>query len=1012
MRQVEGSAEVVIAAQTRLQQLRWWIKSGKRKGQAEPKHLNPEMAVDWHTVPIQDLLTRLHTTDQGLSQKLSVEGPNSITPKGESMILKMLYFFFLSGFTPILWPCVVFAFIAWRPLGHPPDPNNLALAIIFIVVILLQVFFDVLQQWTSTKVMKKVASMLPRVCLVYRNGSARPVPVADIVVGDVVKLVPGCRVPADARLLTCENLMVDNSMLTGESEPVQATTANTSSSYMESHNIAFMGSTVCDGDALAVVVATGDRSVLGKITAMASQKKKGSTPLNRDVRVFVLFVVVVVIILDAAIAICWGVWLQKKHRGFLSLSSMIAILIATVGSFIPMGMPFCVSLTLTIAAKAMARQKVLVRSLPVLHTLSAVTFVASDKTGTLTQNKMSVSHLYVEDRVLEPSEAGPMIQAAPLMAKLMNAFCLCNRASFVETENLKPGEEPPTIGDAADTALLRFSNPLVTVNDIRQAHPKIVEIPFNSKNKWALTINKYADGGAPEHAVITMKGAAEIIIDKCATRMRIDGTVEAITPEIKQTMLDQQQRFAAGGERVLAVCVNSLDPEKYYPDVETFNVSERNFPIDGMCFLGLFALLDPPRPEVPAAVKVCREASVRVAMVTGDHHLTALAIGRQVGIVKCAEAQSLDQFGTPGGNETEGKAVVVTGKEMYGLTEESWDWVLGHEEIVFARVQPEQKLQLVKELQKRGNVVAVTGDGVNDSPALKQADVGIAMGSGSDVAKEAGHVVLLDSNFSSVCYTLMRGRLLSENLKKVMLFLLPAGSWSEVMPVITNIFLGLPLSLSAFLMIYIACVTDVGPSLALTQEQPEDQLMKRPPRKVTDRVIDLKLLAQGYLFIGNFETVVAYFNFFYYMRHYHGIPLHELFLSFEKWGEGFHGYTQDKLDDILASAQCSFFVGLVIMQLMNVYVCRTRNSSLFMQFPFGKKAARNLWIILGSAVSVGLTALVVYVPAINRGVKTGPVPYDCWLIPIAFGLFLILFEEARKVIARTFPHSLYARLMW
>jgi sodium/potassium-transporting ATPase subunit alpha len=638
--------------------------------------------------------------------------------------------------------------------------------------------------------------------------------------------------------------------------------------------------------------------------------------------------------------------------------------------------------------------------------------------------------------------------------ELLHVASLCNQANF--DNKAAPGTERRPIGNASDSALLVFSEKLWSVDQARKEHEKIAEVPFNSKNKWALSIHRIP--GNNDKVLLLMKGATEYMINRSTTILSTEGEV-TFPGELKKKMIESQESYAVQGERVLGFCKLEIDPKQYHMFDSEFNIDTviDKLPLESLCFVGIITLIDPPRPEVPEVVVKCKEAGVRVMMVTGDHPATATTIARWVNIVTnekvlnvtkenarmivdddttvpkdtLVEIDVLDDNSEREEEErkkrkrrcapkkkkekrikykvirnadlVEDTAIVVKGEDIPSFTPRVWDWILRHRELVFARTTPEHKLRIVKECQKRGGTVAVTGDGVNDAPALKRADCGIAMGAGSDVAREAADIVLMDNNFSSILTGIELGRLVFANLKKVILYLLPAGSWSELLPILANVLLGIPLPLSSFLMIYICVITDIVPSVSLIFETPEADLLKQAPRNPRkDHLVTWQLLTRAYGFMGMLESFAAFFMYFWYMASYGGMYPGDLVLLYDGYTEGFKGKTQQELDDLLSTAQTAFFLTLVICQFGNLLGIRTATRSFFQHNPFTNKKSRNLYLLMGIACSIGLALLLVFIPQFYDIFHVIPPPYPFWLVPIGFSVFVFCCEEIRKLIVRRF----------
>lgn len=1081
-------------------------KKSKKKSSRAAKFEAP----NWHELSIVDISTSLSIGDisQGLDSqeaalRLQQKGPNVIDPPTENLFLKLMGYLF-GGFNILLLGSAVLSIIAWR-IGDPPDANNLGLAIILVLVSLISAGFNWYQEHKTSAVMNTIKKLLPTEVLALRDGTEGLIPARDLVVGDIVLLRNGDRVPADLRLFDVRSLRMDQSALTGESEAVSASTACTDKNYLQTRNIAFCGTNVVEGGGRGVVVATGNRTVMGSIASAASRSSGTTSGLQHEIKRVVILIAVLAGITAAAVILSWVFWLRVSKPGFMNLPSMLATVIGIVVAFLPDGLPFCIVLALTLVAKQMSLNNVVVKHLPTVETLGTVDVIASDKTGTLTQNKMSVVHIFTApDQLIDikPELKLRVKSSNHIMEKLIRFCALCSGARFAPNEEasgeLAVDMEAPTItssdskntsgmriiGDASDSAILSFAALNTDVIDTRAEWPKLFEVPFNSKNKWMLTVHaiptKYGvesstgsssgnssdamsssssqaqhDGAnsllATHHlrnkALLLMKGAGEIILGKCARYLDSDGKIKPITEKFKQQVAKRQQELGAQGERVLGIGFAEFTIDKRFPVFSQAFDEDRDkfglpYAVNDLIFVGLVALMDPPREEVPDVIKRLRTAGVRVMMVTGDHSTTALSIAKNVGIVskpdvhfvtKDSVSELVQQNAARGiirdsvyhhdkrkslrseSNKTlrghpltnvemgvQQKALVIAGSDMASFDEDAWDWVIAHDEIVFARTTPEDKLKIVTELQRRHHVVGVTGDGVNDAPALRQAEAGVAMGAGSDVAKEAADVILTDNNFKSILVAIEYGRLVFDNLTKVLLYLFPSGSFCEIIPVILNVWLGLPLPLSAFLMIYLACFTDVGPALALIKERSEGNLMLRPPRRKDEHLVQIHTFVHAYAYLGVIEAFGALSMYFWYMWDYAKLPLNQLFLAFDSFNvDNFaeSGYTAAQLQEHLRTAQSVYFVAVVVMQFGNMLATRTQYLSLLNSTPL-RGRTQNVSLFIAMAVTIVLAVLIVYVPPFNSLFGTRPIPFQFWFLPVIFSVALMSFDEIRKVFVR------------
>jgi len=856
---------------------------------------------------------------------------------------------------------------------------------VLIAVILLQAFFNFYQEYKSDCVMDVLNAMLPARAMTIRGGVTLQIPVSDLVVGDIITLGGGEKVPADIRLINVKDMKIDKSTLNGESEPVRCAIDYSDRNIMQTRNVAFFGCNVTEGTGTGIVIATGDRTIFGEIARLAATQKPEQSTLHREIQRFVMVIVTLAVTTGLVALAGWYFWLHQDHPEFLKFEAQIVNCISLIVAFVPEGMPICVTVTLALIAKDMSKNQVLVKNLATVETLGAVSVIASDKTGTLTENKMTVSELSCGTNGREHDE-------------LLDAIALCNRASRQQT----PTGDTLIVGDASDSALLRHY--MVTseavgkpaADALRSEWPKVAELPFNSTNKYMLSIHHIP---GCRDKLLLMKGSPERLLERCNTWMS-GGVERHLSPEDRSSLSRSITDAASRGQRILGFCSRKLE-RKDFGDEYVFDVDDFNFPTKDLLFMGWVALRDPPRVGVAEAVRSLRGAHIRVAMVTGDMRETAQAIARHVGIIQAGTVHNYEQLQRHDWAAASQAAVILTGPEIERLDPLGWERVCTYREAVFARTTPKQKLEIVKAFQARGECVAVTGDGVNDSPALRQADCGIAMGSGSEVSKEAADLIILDDRFTNVVLGVQHGRRCFANLKKVIIYLLPAGSWSEMLPVMTNVFLGMPLALSSFLMIVICCCTDVGPSLAMVYEKPESSIMRAPPRRIgKDHLVTGKLILNAYLFIGMIEAAVAYATFFAYFA-CQGLYPSDLLFKF--------GATPDGT----STGQCFYFYALVVMQFGNALTSRTAKIPAFRHSAF-VGSTKNLRFLLAFMVSAIVFFVTCYVPFIQKGLSTTGLTAN-WqplLIPWMGAAVLVCSNEARKFIAERYPGGLVARMLW
>lgn len=994
--------------------------------------------IDYHTMSTERVYQEFTSSPgAGLgsaeaSSRLSRDGKNTLPQRRENYA-KKLFFYVFGGFCSVLWIGVIIFFICWRPLGDPdPQPYNLGLGILVLIVIFLQASFSAFQDWSTARTMNSILDLLPTEALVIRNGETTKINSHDLVVGDIVKISIGNKTPADMRLLsTSGDVRFDRSMLTGESDEIEGATDSTDDNFLETRNVALMGTLVTNGSATGIVVLTGANTVMGRIASATSGVKTEDTLIQKEISRFVKIIVGLTVILASLIVIAWGAWLHQDHHSFLTVIEMLDDVMGCVVAFIPEGMPVGVALTLMMIARRMKSSNILPKGLSTVETLGCVNVICSDKTGTLTENKMVVTTVGFLDGLYTVEEAQAILVkgGSRPIEELHRTAALCNDATFDPLSMSKPVMEREIQGNATDGAVLKFvelAQDDGSVQSMVASHPRKHQIPFNSKNKWMLTLHE--DDEAPASAsseeltyLILVKGGPDVLLPKCRSYWSVEKqAILPLTAEAQEQFSTLQAKLSRNAERVILLCQRHYKPTAAL-GTNAFGDEIADAGLADLTIVGVLGITDPPRTETASTVASCRGAGARFFMVTGDFGLTGAAIARNVGIFThegepdtyetISEGVAFAYGGDEKGSPRRNHSLLLEGPSISKLTDEDWETVCSYEEIVFARTTPEQKLRIVNELKARDNVVAVTGDGVNDAPALRAADVGIAVVSGSDVALEAADLVLMDK-FDSIVEAIRLGRLVFQNLQKVIAYLLPAGSWSEIWPVLINVFFGVPLPLSSFLMIIICVFTDLFPSLALIMEKEEFDLLTLPPRNhKKDHLINLKIYAQAYLFIGIMETVCAHAMFFLYMYRHAGIPMHALFFAFEKYTDGFYGYTEAELTHFNTVGQSVYFVTLVILQWGNVLSVRNKRLSILQADPFTKQR-RNPYLLGGALMAFVIAIFVTMEPGIQSIFGTAAVPIEFWLIPIPLALGILIMDELRKLAVRVWPTGVIAKCAW
>ncbi|KAM5361230.1 hypothetical protein ACJZ2D_013246 [Fusarium nematophilum] len=1006
--------------------------------------------LEWHTHNVDEVIRRLSSSlTQGLSseqveRRVARYGKNAPSP-APTHNTKKIFGYFFKGFGTVLFVASILVFIAWKPLGKPPADANLALAIVLLAVFFIQAAFNMWQDWSSSRVMNSIKNLLPEHCRVIRDGQEATLFADQLVPGDILLIKAGNKLPADVRFTkVSSDAKLDRSILTGESVPIHATVNSTDENYLETKNIGLQGTHCICGTCTGLVVATGDNTVFGRIAKLTNEPKKGLTTLEREVVNFVFIICSIMVLMIIIVVVLWATWLRKEYPDWISVPNLIISCVSVAVAFIPEGLPVALTASMTISANMMRKHKILCKSLKTVETLGSVSVICSDKTGTLTQNKMIVTECAIGDKRMHADQARDVMvineHSNPKnnsISQLRAVAGLCNAGSFDAATMRLPLHERVIHGDATDQAILRFSESLGEVADLRRCWKVKYELAFNSKNKYmikafclthpdGLSLALPSDIGSifgPADVLLTIKGAPEILLDRVSSYVNPSGVCVHLDDAKRKNIEKIKDDWASQGRRVLLLARKSISSSVFPTGMsETALESEMyNQALTGLTLVGLVGIVDPPRPEIPSVIDTLRTAGIRIFMVTGDFALTAQAIAQECGIITSRQIDTIDalhrtttidpairaleiDYGADGPRE----AIVLSGPELITLNEGQWDQLAQYREIVFARTTPEHKLRIVREFQARDQIVGMTGDGVNDAPSLRAADVGIALGSGSDIAIEAADMVLLDT-FSSVVEALRYGRMMFDNLKKTVAYLLPAGSFSEFWPVMTNVAFGIPQILSSFLMIIICLFTDALAAVALAYEAPEaDVLLRKPRVPGKDRLVDWQLILQAYGLVGFMETAASFAMSYWYLQR-KGIPFSDIWFSFGNLPDTIDpDYYQARLNE----ASSIYFVNLVVMQWFNLLAVRTRRLSIFQHPPLFNRDTQNWYLFPAVLFALAMAFFWLYVPEFQKVLDTAEVPVEHWFLPMGFGIGLILVDEARKYCVRAYPKGTLARMAW
>ena len=831
-------------------------------------------------------------------------------------------------------------------------------------VVLVAVLFSLFQERRAERAVEALQQLVPEEAKVFRDGTIKKIPVAHIAVGDVLSLEEGDKVPADARLVTAFDVDVDNSMLTGESEPMRRTAVPPAPDFdgasTEFPNLVFAGTVVTAGAGTAIVLATGPRTRFGQVIEITRAVEEPLSPLQiqldhaAKLNVYVAVAVSVVFL---------AVGLFVVH---LQVPDGILFMIGVLTCLVPEGLQITVTLALAMSSLALSKRNVVVKRLSSVETLGSTTVICTDKTGTITEGQMTVRRAWVSGQTFEVTgegyepEGSVFLQGQKVTAGdrldlhlLSEIAALNNKATLVPPLDRRKSRWT-AVGDSTEAALLVLAakanlDPKKALTE----RPRIGMIPFESTRKMMTSVHQGTDG----RVLALVKGAGVEILAR-ASRIQMADAAVPMTADQRRSVQDKIDAFAREAYRVLALAVRELSGpmEKY----ESQTVES------DLTFVGLVAILDPPRPDVPEAVRKARSAGMRIVMMTGDHELTAEAIARKVGIIASPHHE------------------IVTGYRLAKMTDDEVSLVLDVPEVVFARITPEQKLRVVHLLQMKGETVAVTGDGVNDAPALLEADIGIAMGiTGTDVARESADMVLLDDNFASIVNGTEVGRSVFDNLRKFIIYVF-SHNWAELVSfVVFVLFLTpqtLPLTVVGILSIDLGM--EIPPSLALTLEPPEPGIMERPPRPKGSRLFDLATMSRS-AYIGIMIGLVA------------------LFWCFSIWSRAGWSLGNTIWPSTAAEQEAylqgttAVIAGIMAGQLGTLISTRTSVTSAFALSPL-----RNRWLLPGLAAELALLLGIVYLPPLQAVFATMSFPPVTWLYLFSFVPLILLFEEGRKYVVR------------
>jgi Ca2+-transporting ATPase len=883
--------------------------------------------MSWHSLSPEEALRALNSdasvglASEEAARRIAEYGPNRLEEeKRKSPLLR----FFAQFNDFMIWVLLAAVVISGALLKEYLD------AVVILVIVLFNAMLGFAQETRAERAMEELKKLSAPTVTVWRDGSETTIPAEVLVPGDLMLLEAGDLVSADARLITAASLRTNESSLTGESTAVDKNPRALEEWGMpvgDRINMVFAGTHVEYGRGTAVVVETGENTQVGEIARMLEEGRPGPTPLQlelRDVGKRIVYICLLVVLVVFAVGMI-------RRNPF---ATMLLFAVSLAVAAIPEGLPAIVTITLAIGTQAMARQNAVVRNLPAVETLGCANYICTDKTGTLTLNRMKVtdvmfadgSHYLLQDAMRHSDES-----KLHTLEQMSIAASLCNDA-----RRDKDGEYR---GESTEIALLQAAEETGLVKaDLEKKYPRETEVPFDSDRKMMTTLHR--DNGG---FLVLSKGAVEAILEHCEIAARPEAEVE-LSAQAKTRIAEGTAQLGGQALRTIAVASRRLSSLPEPLDLENLE--------KGLVFLGTFAMKDPPRPEVFAALNTCRRAMIDVAMVTGDHKETARAVARELGIL------------VPGKRLVEGHELEkMTAEELAGQVENI---------SVYARVSPRHKVKIVEALKARGHVVAMTGDGVNDAPALKRADIGVAMGiTGTDVAKEASDMVLADDNFATIVAAVRLGRAIFSNLQKFIYFLLSCNM-SEVLTMFLAMLLGFPLPLVASQILWINLVTDGLPALALGMEPAEKDVMERPPRAVGENMLSssrqLRMLWQGLII-----TAGALASFM--LAH---------------WLLGYSWEITRELD----MCRTILFTTMVLCQVFHSYNWRSETRSFFSAPPW-----ENLYLLGAFAISIALQMAVLYVPFMQKAFHTQAPTLHGWILILACALIPVLLIDRIKVIS-------------
>ncbi len=874
---------------------------------------------------MNEILRILDSTNAGLSssevsKRLEKYGPNELKEEKGVSPLKIL----AEQFTQFLIIILIVATTISLLLGEVAD------AVVIFAIVIASAVLGFIQEYRASRAVEALKKLVTTTVTVIRDGGEMRVRSSEVVPGDIVALWAGDKVTADARVLMSNSLMLNEAALTGESEPVEKDSSPlpVETGLYARRNMVFAGTVVTYGHGNAVVTSTGMATEFGKIASMMQTVEVEQTPLEKRMTHLgrVLGVISFIVV-----GVVFALGLLRGHEMLAMFLWAVSLAVAAV----PEALPAVVTGALAVGMQMMARRNAIVKRLPAVETLGSTSVICSDKTGTLTKGEMTVRELYLEGRIIKVTGVGytpegEFVDGSPdKKGPFLMAALLCNDARLMRSEGLWRIEGDPTEG-----ALIVLASKSGLVHEAVSAqHPRVGEIVFSSERKRMTTVHRAGDGRLTAY----MKGAPEVVLERCSGLL-VGGRVLKMTEKERSSILEANESMAKQALRVLSLAYREIPAgtEKFSEDLE-----------HDMIFLGLVGMIDPPREAAKTAVKLCAEAGIKTVMITGDNKYTAMAVARELGILD---------------NDR-----VLTGGELEKMSGEEFDKIV-EEVSVYARTSPADKMRIVKALKKKGHIVAVTGDGVNDAPALKASDIGVAMGiTGTEATKEAADMILLDDNFATLVSAVERGRIIYTNIKKFLAYLL-SSNVGELLLLLSAGLLGLPFPLITIQILWINLVTDGLPAIALGVDPPEPDTMKHPPRR-PDESVFTPYVKNIILTVSILMTITL-------------IPL-------------FYLYNPTFEDTGLLKARTVIFTSIVMFEMFNAFNCRSERHSILYVGPF-----KNPYLLIAVASSILLQLAVIYLPTLQPYFGTVPLDLTDWLAIIAVSATGLIGVEAVKLLLR------------